>query len=960
MAVRWHRRGLNGSRHRLLVGVTALAVAASVATGVAPASARPLPSADGQVAQNRTNQHQTSHQQKHQQQRPQPTTMTAAQRRAQRGTVLAGPAHNVAVCATPRFGVRCLAQRRVPDHDQPAFNTSPTGGYFPADIQSAYNLAFAASASGVGRRVYLIESGDGPNLEADLGTYRSEFGLPPCTRANGCLQILNQSGQSSPLPPVDANWEVETSLDMDAVSAACPLCSITIMEANPGGLHATAKFAAENLGARIESLSFGGGEFSGEASAAANEFSQPGVIYVVSSGDVSYGPGYPKDAPDVIAAGGTTLRRDSSARGWSETAWSGAGSGCSTQIPQPAWQVGVTGCSMRADADVSAVADPGTGMAVYDSYQANGWGVVGGTSMSAPLIAGMYALAGYAPTTETTGAQLYSAPSGSLYDVVSGSTGPCPLFKWCNSGPGWDGPTGLGTPVGVVALRPPGSLAVNNPGSQTNNGTPIAIQITANDSNADPVSYTASGLPPGLSVSTTGTISGTPNLGGVYSVTVTGTDIIGYSSSVTFTWTVNLNVSVTVSATQTYGGSATFSSVTDRTNVTTHGATCTGLVGGTPISAALPAGTYTIDGATCSGAILTPAGDHLTGYQGGSLIVAEAPLTVLASSTQTNYGDPVPPITASYFGFVLGENESALTAAASCSSDMTPTTAAGFYPHATHCGGASSSNYTFSYVDGSATVLPQPVQVSVTGAVVAGQTIVFSGSTGHSDVAARNVTCGTVDGGTPITTGLAPGVHTVDAATCSADLSDFNHNIAGFDGTVSVQPFGVVTGQLPEAVVGKAYKKVTLAALGGKKAYHWSLTGGVLPPGMKLAASGAVTGTPTVVGTWVFSVTVTDSTKPANSATWLLWLTVDPLSVTTASLPDGTVGKAYKAALAANGGKAPLKWQIYAGALPPGLKLSTAGKITGKPTSGGSYTMYVSVTDKLGDTATAVLTISVP
>ena len=937
---RWQRRAL--------VLATTGALAASIAVGVTPASARSVGRSVTPSAQHRTTKP------------PNPTTLTAAQRRAQRGSILSVPAHDVAVCGTARAGgPRCLAQRRVPDAEQPAFNSSPAGGYFPADMQSAYNLTFAASNGGTGRRVYLIEAGDGPNLEADLATYRNQFGLPSCTRGNGCLQILNQSGQASPLPPVDANWEVETSLDMDAVSAVCPLCSITIMEASPGGLDTTAKFAAQNLGARIESLSFGGGEFGGEASAFANYYSQPGVVYVVASGDVSYGPGYPKDGPNVIAAGATRLVRDGSARGWTETSWAASGSGCSTQIPQPSWQAGLTGCSMRADADVSADGDPGTGLAVYDSYQANGWGVVGGTSMSAPLIAGMYALAGYAPTSETVGQQLYSAPAGSLYDVTSGSTGSCPTFKWCNAGPGWDGPTGLGTPLGVSALRPPGTLTITNPGSQTNNGTPISIQITSNDSNSEPVSYTATGLPPGLTISNTGTISGTPNLGGVYSVTVTGTDIIGYSNNVSFTWTVNLNVSVSVTGTQTYGGSATFSSSTDRTNVTTSGATCTGLTGGTPISASLPAGSYTIDGSTCSGAILTPAGDHLTGYSGGSFVVTKAPVTVVASSTQTNYGDPTPAITPNYYYFVNGETASVLTTAASCSSDLTPTTPTGFYPNSTHCAGASAANYTFTYQDGSSNVLPQPVTVSVIGAVVAGQTVVFAGSTGRTDVAANNVTCATVDGGTPITTSLPVGVHTVDASTCSGDLSDFNHYIAGFDGSVSVEPFGVVTDHLPHAVVGSAYKKVTLAALGGKKAYHWSVPAGGLPPGMKLSAAGALTGTPTMTGTWVFSVDVTDSSKPANAATWLLSVTVDPLAVTTFSLPDGHEGKAYSAALRTNGGKKPLKWRLYAGSLPTGLKLSSAGKITGKPAVTGVFDLYVSVTDKLGDTATAVLTLSV-
>jgi hypothetical protein len=135
------------------------------------------------------------------------------------------------------------------------------------------------------------------------------------------------------------------------------------------------------------------------------------------------------------------------ARGWSETAWSGAGSGCSAYEPKPAWQTD-PGCTRRSVADVSADADPNTGVAVYDTYHSGGWLVFGGTSVASPIIAGVYELNGGAPT---FGSDPYSHTS-SLFDVLSGSNGSCGGSYLCTAGLGYDGPTGLGTPNGSSAF----------------------------------------------------------------------------------------------------------------------------------------------------------------------------------------------------------------------------------------------------------------------------------------------------------------------------------------------------------------------------------------------------------------------------------------------------------------------------------------------------------------------------
>jgi subtilase family serine protease len=201
------------------------------------------------------------------------------------------------------------------------------------------------------------------------------------------------------------------------------------------------------------SNSWGGGEFSSETSPSYDgHFNRPGVPITVSSGDAGFGVEFPAASRYVTAVGGTTLNLRSDNTRLSETVWSDAGSGCSGYETKPAWQAD-TACARRAVADVSADADPATGASVYDSqgYQGRtGWFRVGGTSLSAPLIAGVYALAGNGAST-VYGSFPYSH-SASLFDVTSGSNGTCGGSYLCTASPGYDGPTGLGTPIGTGAF----------------------------------------------------------------------------------------------------------------------------------------------------------------------------------------------------------------------------------------------------------------------------------------------------------------------------------------------------------------------------------------------------------------------------------------------------------------------------------------------------------------------------
>jgi subtilase family serine protease len=326
----------------------------------------------------------------------------------------------------------------------PGPGTVPAG-YGPSDLQSAYKLSPATGAPGTSKTIAIVDAYDDPNAQSDLSVYRSQFGLGACTTGNGCFKQVNQNGVVGSYPRADSGWGQEISLDLDMASAICPNCKILLVEANTSSFTnlSTAVGTASTLGASAISNSYGGSEFSSEASYE-GAYNHPGVT--VSSGDNGYGVQFPASSQFVTAVGGTSLNRASNARGWSETVWNGAGSGCSAYITKPSWQTD-SGCSKRTVADVAAVADPNTGVAVYDTLRTSGWLVFGGTSVASPIIAGVYALAGNA----AGASYAYGQPS-SLFDVTTGSNGSCGGSYLCTGLVGFDGPTGLGTPNGVGAF----------------------------------------------------------------------------------------------------------------------------------------------------------------------------------------------------------------------------------------------------------------------------------------------------------------------------------------------------------------------------------------------------------------------------------------------------------------------------------------------------------------------------
>jgi subtilase family serine protease len=331
----------------------------------------------------------------------------------------------------------------------------PLFGYWPMDIWSIYHLH---PFNGQGQTVAVVTAYDNPNVEHDLATYRSAFGLTPCTSRNGCFRKLNQRGATVP-PSPDAAWGVETTLDVQAVSAACPTCRILLVEADSTSDTdmAPAVNQAVKSGATVVSNSYGGPEDASVADIGKKYYTHPGVAMIASSGDEGYGPAqFPASWDHVVAVGGTSVTPTT--HGWSTSAWLGSGSGCSVWIPKPSWQKD-RGCAMRTTVDVSALGDPLTGLAIFDTYGMEqfgmqpGWLVAGGTSLAAPLMAGMVGLAGN-PASLSTGRYLYDHRRG-LQDVVVGSNAlyaDCGGTYLCNAVKGYDGPTGLGTPFGTSSL----------------------------------------------------------------------------------------------------------------------------------------------------------------------------------------------------------------------------------------------------------------------------------------------------------------------------------------------------------------------------------------------------------------------------------------------------------------------------------------------------------------------------
>ena len=389
-------------------------------------------------------------------------------------------------CGVPPPGAAaCTALRLASVARAAAPFASPAGTQFltPQDLHSAYSLPSETPFSS-SQTVAVIDAFDDPTAEADLGVYDETFGLPACTSANGCFRKLNEHGQASPLPPQEGEWASEISIDVQMARAICQNCHVLLVEASSEEFSdlGAAVNAAVKAGATEVSNSYGGPEEPALASLFselnASYYEHSGVVITASSGDCGYlnegCPGrlaaadFPAASPGVVAVGGTTLSKRKEV--WSSTAWDGAAAAAARSSPprpgRPAYRNSRPPAAEPSDrvADVAAIANPSTGVEIYDSTPESpgaptGWGVWGGTSAASPIVAAEFALAGGSHGVAFPAATLYShlGDSEDLYDVVSGSNGLCGTSTACQAAVGYDGPTGVGSPIGLGAFASAGS-----------------------------------------------------------------------------------------------------------------------------------------------------------------------------------------------------------------------------------------------------------------------------------------------------------------------------------------------------------------------------------------------------------------------------------------------------------------------------------------------------------------------
>jgi len=378
-------------------------------------------------------------------------------------------------CASARVGrVGCLAIRRtlviggVAAHaSSPSQLIEPNGRsvFGMTALRKAYGIRALGSPKHV---IAIVDAFHSGTALRDLNVYRDTFGaaaIADCSKSSAavalrnavssgtpCFRQVDQRGVASTGETTDVGWAQETELDLEMASAVCPNCSLTVVEAaSPSFIdfNQAVALASTLAGVVAISNSYGGPEVS-EAKLMAYETAySAGIAVVASSGDSGYGVQSPASFQHVIAVGGTSLSVDSKGFYSGERAWSGAGSGCSVGAA-PEWQDNtLTHCSGKAIADVSAVADPATGVAVFYDGQ---WAVFGGTSASAPIVAGLFALKSNYGISGSAGSLLWSH-ADSLRDVVDGANGTCRWF--CSSTEGWDGPPQLGSAHLTSPTAPP-------------------------------------------------------------------------------------------------------------------------------------------------------------------------------------------------------------------------------------------------------------------------------------------------------------------------------------------------------------------------------------------------------------------------------------------------------------------------------------------------------------------------
>jgi PKD repeat protein len=482
--------------------------------------------------------------------------------------------------------------------------SGPSGGLTPGDLASAYE--YDPTASGTGQTVAIVDAFDDPNIESDLATFDSHYGLTKCTTEDGCLTKVSQTGSTTSLPKADTTgWSVEISLDVETVHSVCPECKILLVEAKNEESQNLAAAVNEAVAMKATEISNSYGGPEGSESSEASAYNHPGTVIAAATGDSGWDdwtdvfrtpdlperPNAPASLPTVVAVGGTTLELNSEGKRTSESVWNGngpvdespfiegaTGGGCSTLFNAESWQhdapgFAASGCGdKRLAADVSAVGDPNTGFDIYDTYdcgtsceefkrEGEDWVTVGGTSLSTPIISALYALAGGSNGVSYPSLTLYGhlASHSSLFDVTEGGSGfcggareslcghpdafgalvegftldvDCEYTTACNAAPGYDGPSGVGTPTGLGLFKPLGPTAAITAPSSLRVGVGAAFSGTSSSDPYPGGSITGYVWKWGDGSESTGSApTHTYSAAGKYTVTLTITDNYGFTSA---------------------------------------------------------------------------------------------------------------------------------------------------------------------------------------------------------------------------------------------------------------------------------------------------------------------------------------------------------------------------------------------------------------------------------------------
>ncbi len=330
-------------------------------------------------------------------------------------------------------------------------SASNPGGYWPSDIQTAYNVP----PSGGSYAIAIVDAYLYNTALNDFNAFASQFGLPQETSTNALAstnQVFQVAYEGNVAPTAtNTGWNEEEALDIEWAHAIAPGAKIYLVEAHSSSLsdlYSSVQTAAALPNVKEISCSWGGAESSMEAFED-GVFMHTGITIFAATGDTGGTLEYPSVSPNVIAVGGTTLNMSGGAV-TSETGWSSSGGGHSAYENLPSYQSSLSSLlgTKRGVPDMAAVADPHTGVAIYDTSAEPGWLVVGGTSVACPICAALTNDAGsFLASSNAELTRIYSGLGGSNFrDIVSGTAGSN------KAAVGWDYVTGVGSPLGTSGL----------------------------------------------------------------------------------------------------------------------------------------------------------------------------------------------------------------------------------------------------------------------------------------------------------------------------------------------------------------------------------------------------------------------------------------------------------------------------------------------------------------------------